>query len=147
MGFVKTSIVWSIKGTCWTNTFFYRTFSLTKYRSNSTCFVLACNIGFVASCTALKLSHQIIGILVVVTLNSSSKEVNQVNSPTMIARLLYSASVDEREILYYFLEDHDTKFSTKKYAITWCRPPIIWICGPINITKSHQVQLRRSSKM
>ena len=75
-----------MEGTCWTETFLCRTFFLTKYKSNSMCFFLACNIGLATKITVLRLSHQIIGGVGKVILIFERRDCNQVISATKLTR-------------------------------------------------------------
>ena len=102
-----------MEGTCWTETFLCRTFSLTKYKSNSTCFVLACNIRLASNIIVLRLSHQITGGVGKVTLISERRDCSQVISTTKLARLLYSASVLDLDTVCCFFDCQVTKFEPK----------------------------------
>ena len=56
---------------------------------------------FVASITVLKLSHHITGALVHLTCNSPSSDCSQDISAIKFAKLLYSASVEDLEIVLF----------------------------------------------
>ena len=102
-----------MEGKCWTKTFLCRTFSLTKYKSNLLCFVLACNIGLVVNIIVLRLSHQVTSGVGKVILISERRDCSQVISATKLARLLYSASVLDLDTVCCFFDCQVTKFEPK----------------------------------
>ena len=110
---VNTSATWSMEGTCWIETFLCKTFSLTKYKSNSMCFFLECNTGLEANITVLRLSHQITGGVGKVILISERIDCSQVISATKLARLLYSTFVLNLDIVCCFFNCQVTKFEPK----------------------------------
>ena len=102
-----------MEDTCWIETFLCKTFPLTKYKSNSMCFVMACNIGLTTNITMLRLSHQITGGVVKVILIYERRDCNQVISVTKLARLLYSVFVLDLNTICYFFDYQVTKFEPK----------------------------------
>jgi hypothetical protein len=69
------------------------------------CLVLAWKIGLTARNIAPRLSHHMTGRELHLIPNSESKELIQRSSVVAMAKLLYSASVDDLEIVACFLED------------------------------------------
>ena len=102
-----------MEGTCWIETFLCKTFSLTKYKSDSMCFVLACNIGLAANITVLRLSHQITSGVGKVILIYERKDCNQMIFAIKLARLLYSASILDLDTVCCFFDYQVTKFEPK----------------------------------
>ncbi|XP_028763318.1 probable LRR receptor-like serine/threonine-protein kinase At1g51820 [Neltuma alba] len=91
-----------------------KTWSLMKCASISMCLVLAWCTGFEASAAALVLSHHMVGILLIFSFSSESREEIQHNSVAMLARDLYSDSVLDLATTFCFLEDQVTKESPIK---------------------------------
>ena len=97
------SAIWSCDEICLISSSFI-TFSRTKYRSSSMCFVRACRIGFADISTILKLSHHSTGTRPWEICNYVSKDCIQVTSASKIARLLYSTLVLLLENMFCFFE-------------------------------------------
>ena len=93
-----------MEGKCWTKTFLCRTFSLTKYKSNLLCFVLACNIGLVFNIIVLRLSHQVTSGVGKVILIFEIRDYNQLISVTKLAKLLYSTFVLDLDTICCFFD-------------------------------------------
>lgn len=91
--FCENVSYWSAEGMCFTTRWPWRTFSWTKYRSSSTCFVSACCMVFSNNITVLRLSHHTIWDLDRGNFSPERTEDIKVNSATRWARLLYSALV------------------------------------------------------
>lgn len=91
----------------------WRTFSLTKYRSSSTCLVLACWIGVAERRIVLRLSPQATEGFGKMKFNSVSKEEIQVISATKWAGLLNSAFILDLDIVCCFLDCQEIKFWPK----------------------------------
>ena len=77
------------------------------------CFVLAWRTGFADSKTVLRLSHQTRGGLARGIWNSLNNDLNYVTSATKPARLRYSTSVLDLEIVCCFLDCQDINFGPK----------------------------------
>ena len=103
-GFVKISATWSKERTCWTSNCLAISFSLTKYKSSSICFVHECNIRLANNKTVLKLSHHSKGGLDCCICNFDNKLYNRRISAVTLARLRYLASVEDREMICCFFE-------------------------------------------
>lgn len=84
----------------------------TKYKSSSICFVLECNAGLTIREIVLSLSHQMVDLRMLI-FSSPSSDSSQITSAVVLARLLYSDSVLDLEIVGCFREHHDTGHSPK----------------------------------
>lgn len=115
-GLVRGSASWQEAGTCWTRSDLDTTFSLTKWISNSMCFVRAWRIGLCASKTTLRLSQSSIGVWYW-TWSSVNRDSCQRSSEVVCAMLLYSASVLDLATKGYFLELQDTRFGPTKMHV------------------------------
>lgn len=62
----------------------------------------------------LKLSHHITGVLLLRIYDLESNDCNQDNSAFKLAKLQYSALLEDLDTACYFLECQDTKFELKK---------------------------------
>ena len=113
-GFVRMSITRSKEETCWTSNYLAITFSLTKYKSSSICFVRECNIELVDNKAVLKLSHHTKGGLNGYMCNSNNKLCNHRISAVMLAKLRYSALVEDQEMVCCFFELQEIKFPLRK---------------------------------
>jgi hypothetical protein len=114
--FVNISPNWSAEQINRTINFFVATCSRTKWKSNSICFVLTWKTGFAVRNVAPKLSHQRTGAYEHWIPSSESRDYSQINLAVAIAKLRYSASIDERDTIACFLEDKDTKLDIRNTA-------------------------------
>lgn len=84
-----------------------------KYKSSSTCLVLAFFIRFADNITMLRLSHHTIAGFDRGNDHSASKDEIHVLSATKWARFLYSASVLDLETACCFLDSHEIRLEPK----------------------------------
>lgn len=112
---VRTSAYWSTARTWRTYNWFAATFSRTKNKFNSMCFVWVWRTGLWARETVLRLSHKIVG-MVCLTWSSKGKVWIQITSTVAGARFLYSTSVLDLATTVCFLDHHDTRFGPKYMA-------------------------------
>ena len=110
---VRMSTTCSKEGIWTTNAFFWLTWSWTKYRSSSKCFVLLWRIGLAANKTALKLSQNTVGWIGHWMCSSARRDWIQDNSTSVAARLLNSASTLDLLTTLWFLLDHAIRFEPK----------------------------------
>ena len=113
---MKTSTIWSCVEMNWTDSFPCATFSRTKWKSTSTCFVRAWKTWLAYRYMAPKLSHYRVGTDFIGTRSSRNKVSSQVNSATVSANALYSDSVDDQDTVFCFLADYETRLDPRYIA-------------------------------
>ena len=113
-GLVKMSASWSLLEINLMNKSFFATKSRTKWKSISTCFVLAWKTGFEDKYVAPILSHQRVGAWENLRPISEHKDCSQDNSAIVFARALYSASVLEQATVCCVQQFHEIRFWPKK---------------------------------
>jgi len=89
-------------------------FSLTTWKSRSTCLVRSWNLGFWVMCLAVWLSQQRMEGRKSSICRSWSKYVSHCNSQVVAARALYSTSDEERETVLCFLVFQDINDAPRK---------------------------------
>ena len=90
------------------------TLSLTKWQSISMCLVLACWTGLEAKDIEEALSHRILIGVETGTSKSLSRHLIQETSHVVSARDLYSASVEDLETTFCFLDCHEMRLLPRK---------------------------------
>lgn len=100
----KMSASWSSVEMNWSWRAFLATWSRTQWKSISTCLVRAWKTGFAERYVAPILSHQSMGVFWGGIFSSVSNDWSQINSTETSDRSLYSASVDDRETVFCFLD-------------------------------------------
>lgn len=91
------------------------TYAQTKYRSCSICFVFECKTELEVIEIELTLSHQIIGVLSVLTSSSLNNDLIHIILAIVLATLIKSAFVLDLDTLFYFLAHHDIGFFLDRY--------------------------------
>lgn len=104
----------SSEDTNWTNNTYLATRSLTKGTSISICFVLWCIIGLHVRAIAKRLSQYSVGVPEIRTCKNCNNCLIQSISAVVVNSAWYSASMEEREIVLCFFEDHEMGFEPRK---------------------------------
>ncbi|KAJ0612889.1 hypothetical protein HanHA300_Chr01g0032331 [Helianthus annuus] len=71
------------------------------------------NTGFADKYVAPRLSHHRTGVVAIRTRNSCKRASSHVSSATVSARALYSDSVEDRDTVFCFFADHETRFEPR----------------------------------
>ena len=114
IGFVSRSASWSWVEIKCTSSVLATTMSLTKWKSISTCLVLAWKTRLEERYIAPMLSHQRVGEVECEKPSSRSRDWSHLISATALARALYLALVLDRATVAYFLQLQEIKLRPRK---------------------------------
>lgn len=110
---VKISVIWSLVEMCLIVRLPWRTFSWTKWKSISTCFILKCMVGFLARNVAPKLSCHKIGEHCWTIPISLSKDWFHDSSAIASAIALYFDSILERAMTFCWVAYQDIRLGPR----------------------------------